>query len=83
MVGLEHSRPGMGGGGGTMHTPSSVEVKMLGNLHVQYTCMYLSMNHLAFYVLQTIKVNIKYHDDFPCLPPLIPCYALCTHQERN
>ena len=22
-----------------MHTPSSVEVKMLGNLHVQYTCI--------------------------------------------
>ena len=37
MVGFEHSRPGMGGGGGIMHTPSSVEVKMLGNLHVQYT----------------------------------------------
>ena len=37
MVGFEHSRLGMGGGGGIMQTPSSVEVKMLGNLHVQYT----------------------------------------------
>ena len=63
-----------------MHTPSSVEVKMLGNLHVQYTYISLSINHLVCYVLQTLMVNIKYHDNLltdPCLPPLIPCYALC------
>ena len=58
MVVLEHSRPGMGGGGGIMDTPSSVEVKMLGNLRVQYTCISLSINHLEFCVLQTIMVTM-------------------------
>ena len=41
-----------------MDTPSSVEVKMLGNLRVQYTCISLSINHLEFCVLQTIMVTM-------------------------
>ena len=48
--------------------------------------MYSTHDHLVFYVLQTLMVNIKYHDNLltdPCLPPLNSMLFPLPHQERN